>query len=443
MSVDFNDVVYYGKQEGFKNFIEDFCSLSCYRGRVINYHSPEDMSSPTTSSTCRKVALAFAQFFAAFTVIVPLIALGIRQYVRSQNPIPRVQASLTNSVSERRHSLPPITSSAQTTKPLPPRPLSHRTVSIKKPPSHCSRENVLEYHRHIASLPFATSSLMTWSRWADSQIRPSMKGLAKIGQSLLEKHHFPPDSLSVCPTLKNFAEELEKIQKNMDATGDFRRAFIVPTRSTAWGKNQQNIDLPRSETFAQHIVSVVLEKKGDKLHIAILDPMIRSGNQVIDPTNIGLEQALENTPFTEQELILSYIVSAGLNPETTTLYHSTVLREQSNGCWAFALKDAIAFLKSPEFFTKIELETGAALPIKGFQLKSINTLPIRFIFTAQWDRNKFNEYLRLHPEQDTSENRRKIEKYLIEDRNQRIGHAVMKWLYLLQFVHSSKNNNPH
>ena len=237
---------------------------------------------------------------------------------------------------------PPLQSSDATSKQTPKQP--------PKPLNLWTQDEIRRYHHQIASSAIAQSPLIIWSRWSDAYIMPSMQGIAQIGTFLMDKLQFPRNNLFVCNTLKIFKEELEKIQNGMSAEGDFRRVFIVATHSTLWGQNKEGIVPKRTEDFAQHLLAVAVEKKGNKLHIALLDPFIRHGNENINPEHIGLNSQLENVPFSEQELVLSYIINAGLNPDTTVLYHSNILREKSNGCWAFALKDAIAFLKSPELF---------------------------------------------------------------------------------------------
>ena len=287
-----------------------------------------------------------------------------------------------------------------------------------------NREKIKQYHKRIATHS-NRQSLFMWSRWSDANVMPSMEGLAQLSGYLVKRHAFQKDSLTVCATLAEFKDQLNMIQASQ---GDFRKAFIVPTHSSSWGQKENGIVAKRSEECAQHIIAVVVEREGNKLHIALLDPMIRVKNEIITPSNIGLDLEA-NIPFTEQELVLSYILGSNLEAESTTLYHSKVLRETSNGCWAFALKDAVAFLKLPSFFKDIKVEDAKVSKIiKEFVLKGIDILPISFMKTAQFSELQFETYFSQYPDEDSQDIRTKITKHQVEGLNQRIGHATVKWM---------------
>lgn len=289
------------------------------------------------------------------------------------------------------------------------------------------RNKVKEYHQNIDKSDPIRKNHLIWSRWSDANLMPSMNGLRKISSHLVQKHALQNDSLIVCSTLKEFKEKLDNIQS---IQGDFRNAFVIPTHSTSWGRKEDGKIAQRSEEFPQHIITIGVERRGTELHIALLDPMIRHGNETITSNNIGLELN-ENVPFTEQELVLSYILSSKIDPKTTTLYHSKVLREKSNGCWAFALKDAVAFLKSPSFFKDIKAEDVGSF-VEKFTLRGIKVLPFSFMKTAQFDDNQFETYFRQNPDQDNPDARRKLAKHNVEGLNQRIGHATVKWIEKLR-----------
>lgn len=240
----------------------------------------------------------------------------------------------------------------------------------------------------------------------------------------MARHGFPNNSIDICLTLREFSENLKSIESTQC---DFRKVFIVPTHSSLWGRKEDGSIAKRLEEFPQHIFAVVLEKKEEELHISLLDPMIRSKNNIIDPDHIGLSLEKSSIPFTEQELVLSYILESKLKAETTTLYHSKVLREKSNGCWAFALKDAVTFLKSADFFKSIKTEVKHT-KLGEYTLKGIDVLPPSFMKTAQLSVEEFENYFRLHPDQDDQFIREQIKKHQLDGLNLRIGHATVKWL---------------
>jgi hypothetical protein len=304
-----------------------------------------------------------------------------------------------------------------------------------------SRTKIKEKHEHVASINRKSPSpLLTYSRYSDGKIMPSMEGLSVLSSYLIDKHKlksnaFKNDSIFVCHSLQNLQEELKKIQTNLARGEGCRRAFVVATHSTSHGLDSENRSYGRFEDFPQHIFTVVVEAKGQELHIALLDPMLDYGNQTINPNHVGLASTMQNVPFTEMELVLSHIVEANLNLNSTKfikLYYSSVPREKSNGCWAFALKDAVAFINTPDFFDHDNVKKSNVMTtIHDLELKKINTLPSRFMATAQFTDVAFDDYLKNHPEQDNEVFREKIAKHRVQHLNQRIGHAAVKWLQVL------------
>ncbi|KAF3362501.1 hypothetical protein PHSC3_000974 [Chlamydiales bacterium STE3] len=257
---------------------------------------------------------------------------------------------------------------------------------------------------------------------------PSILGLEKIGVRLVQKHRLEEQSIFVCPTLYRLQEELKKIEELNASVRTIRKVFIVPTHSTLWGRNQEgNIPL-RAEAFAQHIVAVAVEKREGTMHIVLLDPMVRDGNEEIRSDNIGLGTDFEGLPFSEGELILSYVVGSGLNEKTTLLYRSGILREKSNGCWAFALKDALAFLKLPSFFSDFEI-LQPSIKIRKFDLRTIASLPVNFMKSAQFSLAEFERYFQKYALR--SNIRSKISKHQVNSLNLRIAHATVKWIQML------------
>ncbi|MGE4573425.1 MULTISPECIES: hypothetical protein [Parachlamydia] len=295
----------------------------------------------------------------------------------------------------------------------------------KKQDYNLWNKTLITHYHCLVKQQYSGDALFTWSRYSDGNIRPSTLGLTQIANLLKARHHFEDHLLHVCPSLQNLSQKLKALEK---LEGDQRIAFIVPTHSSLWGHDQTNVVPKRTETSGQHIIAVVAEKIGNALHIALLDPMIRLGNETITPSRIGLEK---ETDFSEQELILSHILTAELNPDTTTLYYSGVLREKSNGCWVFALKDAVNFLKHPYFFTEVGKNSPTSQTIGKLTLKKIETLPADFMKVAQFSPSDFEAYLRLHPEQDTPKFRKKIAKHQIGNQNWRVGRATVKWMKVL------------
>lgn len=318
--------------------------------------------------------------------------------------------------------------------------LSQKTLHLLNPKldnlKEWNRDDVLKYHKEMSE-KVQDNPLFAWSRWSDANVMPSMNGLARLGVHLTKHHCLKKEELHVCPTLEDLSVQLNKISKSF---GTVRRALIVPTHSSYSGIKQDGTKALRLEENAQHIITIVVEKRGSHLHVAILDPMIRDENKKINPSQIGLNLG-KDVSFTEQELALSHIVQSKLDPKKTTLYHSKVLREKSNGCWAFALKDALHFLKSPKFFKEIQLEDKSeSKKILGeFDLRGIDVLPAKFMKTAQLSNDAFQEYFKNHQDQNTVEMQEKIVKHQIGKHNFRIGHATVKWMEVL-FQLSNKNH---
>ncbi|MBA3721850.1 MAG: hypothetical protein H0W88_05560 [Parachlamydiaceae bacterium] len=305
-----------------------------------------------------------------------------------------------------------------------------------------NRADVKNYHDWINGSQFI-NSLMIWSKWSDGHIMPSMKGLAYLSSSIKKKNKFANDALMVCETLQSFRTELERIQIDNTNT-PIKRAFVIPTHSTDWGHKEKGGMAGRFEHHTQHIVTVVVEKIDGKLHIALMDPMNRAGNEILNPDHIGLGENKKDVRFTEKEIVLSYITASKLNPATTKLYHSSVLRETGNGCWAFALKDAIGFLNDRDFFNNIKLADERE-PVRlvsetnkdqFFELQKIEALPLNFMKTATLRPQEFKEhfdanrkYFKKYPDHEITDfSKNKLLKHCVENQNMRIGHLTAKWM---------------
>lgn len=317
-----------------------------------------------------------------------------------------------------------------------PAPNLATPVATAKSTTSLTRNQVSQYHKDLAA-SVKESPFFCWSKWSDAQIMPSIAGLTHLAANLTKKHRFQEGKLSVCSTLAAFKTKLNIIQSFFNQSENFRIAFVVPTHSTSWGTNEKGVAPKRSEEFMQHVIAIGVEKMGNRLHVTLLDPMIRHLNDRIRIPNVGLGPEMENVPFTEQEKVLSYIVTSTLDPRTTMLYHSDVLREQSNCCWTFALKDAVSFLESPSFFRDIRTTTEC-LDKQGtrdffrFELRTIKALPAAFMKTAQLSEPEFNLYFKQNPDQDNESIRKKLAKHRVEGMNLRIEHKAVQWLEQLK-----------
>ena len=285
-----------------------------------------------------------------------------------------------------------------------------------------SADEVVNYHQRLSLNGQNYGNLMEWSRWAHGNIRPNARGLRSLASYLIHKHPlFLEDSIHICATMDEFKTGIEAMQQ-----GGLRRCvFVVPSHTSKWwGKDREGRSVPRTGHLSQHIVAVAVEKTDEKLRIAILDPMARNGNEKITAENIGLDKD-QNVPFTEQELILSHIANATLELETAEVFYSQVLREISNGCWVFALKDAVAFLQTPNFFEETtkgqEVVTFAKQQNRVFQATPITSLPWRFMKTFQGI-----------PVNPCNELQLKIDKHRHNNHNLRIIRTSYKWMKMLQ-----------
>lgn len=341
----------------------------------------------------------------------------------------------------------PARSSEQRSVP-PGEPRRQPTITspvVTKPLVEWNREDVVKLHQDLQSKFFinlnsnesskpplfiSKSPLFTWSRWSDGTIMPSMEGLEHLASYLSTKHSLPKENFIVCKTLNDLQEELVKFQKNVAEKGTFKRAFVVGTHSSQWWGQAQDGTIPsRTAAFAQHIFTIGVEIRDKSMHVVLLEPMQRNGNQTIDSRNIGLEPFYDSKPHTEQERVLSHIFNRGaVDLNKATIYHLEENRELFNGCWVFALKDAVTFLKTPDFFRS---ESIPSISIKGRNLRKIPKLPIQFMMIAQNNGEEFEKYLKDHPNESLAI-RAKITKHQVNGQNLRVGHASVKWMKLLE-----------
>lgn len=173
-------------------------------------------------------------------------------------------------------------------------------------------------------------------------------GLAIIAAQLRKKTD--QSHLFVCQTLSAFRQKLQSI---VDSDEDQRVALIVPSHQSLLEPNKR-------ANFEQHKLSVCIEKKNGMIKIYLIDPMSGEFNP---------EQAnFDDTPFMPIDLIFAYMKQVSFDPTKTFFFISSVERQhgEDGGCSTFALRDAINFLKDPDFHRQCVLNgnrDSISLPI--------------------------------------------------------------------------------
>lgn len=213
--------------------------------------------------------------------------------------------------------------------------------------------------------------LMGRISWVPGEFGFWMPGVGLIASYLSQKHNVK--GLFVCQTLEGFSEKLSETLQNSE---DQRAAFVIPVFSSKYSKEEGF-----EPNFAQHKITVLVEKKAGKTNIMILDP---GGTEKINPLNISsnIWEGWE-TPgsFSSDELALRAILKA--SPDSNTeIFYSTVPREAAYGCYIYALKDSVSFLQDPQFFEKLQGKEEAVLG-KDYKLKSVSKLPAAFMIGSQ------------------------------------------------------------
>lgn len=175
-------------------------------------------------------------------------------------------------------------------------------------------------------------------------------------------------NLFVCDTLEALQKGLKEIAKS---TEDAKFSFIVSSHAFGICPNKR-------KPSEQHKMTVCVEKQNQYLHIIVVDP---SPVVNIDPAHINFDRGL----FGSKELVFSYLMELGLNPETTFFYWTRIARQfgPNGGCAVFALRDAVNFHKNPDFFRQMELEAEANLELPQGVIRCIRQLPPEYMKSIQ------------------------------------------------------------
>lgn len=239
---------------------------------------------------------------------------------------------------------------------------------------------VEEFQRRYEASPSTLKTdqpLMGHVNWIPGEFGVWMPGTALVGAYLAGKRKLK--GLIVCNTLDAFQSKLTEV---VNSPGDQRAAFIIPT----FKGGSQNSGKGFVPNFAQHKVPIVLEKIGNELHIACLDGQPTGQNRDINPSHVQCDKPWDDwkvrDAFNSQELAFRAITKAAL-PANTHLYYTTVVREGNYGCAVFALRDAVAFLRDPQFFQKIQVGDDVVQLHNGMKIKRITELPAAHVIGAQ------------------------------------------------------------
>lgn len=225
--------------------------------------------------------------------------------------------------------------------------------------------------------------LMGPVNWIPGKFSLWMAGVGLVASYLSQKHHV--EGLYVCNTLEAMTQKLNEVLEN---TLDQRIAFVIPTFSSG----TSSLFKPN---FPQHKIAILVEKHGDKTKIAILDADTQA--RPISSKNLPCEDIWDNWntygSFNASELALRAIFKTKL-PAQAEVFYSHVPREAKYGCETFALRDALAFLKDPNFFGRIQGDQEFIY--QGVKVNSLNQLPPAFMITTQYF-SSLNFYLTAFP----------------------------------------------
>ncbi len=239
---------------------------------------------------------------------------------------------------------------------------------------HSSRPNEPAHQStYNAPLGFVYGVPGNFSMW--------MPGVALVAAYLAEKKNI--QGLYVCESLESLSTKIKQINSNPENP---RCAFVVGAFQSGC-KNQISIGF--EPNFPQHKVTVCVEKKDGQLTIALLDAEPAPGlNEDIVPENLtkelwsGYDQW---DKFNCQELVFRAILNACRDSKCAArLLHSRALRQKSYGCVVFALQDALAYLRSPDFFSKIVCSKEKKITVDHqYEIEIITTLPPAFMIGTQ------------------------------------------------------------
>lgn len=203
-----------------------------------------------------------------------------------------------------------------------------------------------------------------------------MPGVALVASHLAAKKNV--EGMFVCKSLEAFSSKIKEISLS---DSNQRCAFII-------GTLQAGLPFPVKPNFPQHKVTVVVEKKEGKLTIALLEsqPEPRQNDEIVPEhlTDDLWEGYQDRYGFNNQELVFRAILKACRQAKCIPrLLHSQVLRQRSYGCEVFAIQDAIAYLRDPNFFNKIACSDQIDQLDQDYQLEHIIGLPPEFMVGLQ------------------------------------------------------------
>lgn len=224
------------------------------------------------------------------------------------------------------------------------------------------------YQRLVHTKHSFQNQLMGKVLWVPGEFGLHMPGVALIASHLSKKHRI--NGVFVCQTIEAFMSNLEKI-----ATGglDVRYALIVAGCSSGYFE----------KNYPQHKLSVCIEKKGNEIKIAVLDPdgFVINKGAILKP-NLwdGIESRGE---YSTLDLVLRAIHLVKTPSISMKLYYNLFGREKVYGCAVFALRDAFAFMKDPDFFKKISVSCNKIKLDANTSIEGIQTLPPAFMKGTQ------------------------------------------------------------
>lgn len=250
------------------------------------------------------------------------------------------------------------------------------------------------YAKRVRTLPsehpVVKKPVLGFINWVPGNFSLKMPGVAVIAAYLSARRDLK--GLFVCETIEAFIAKMTEINNSPD---DQRCAFILPVLMSGIQKNGHHI-VPN---FPQHKSTVVVEKFNGIMKIAIMNSQLHADEKIANEhilcDNIW-DGWSEDGKFSCEELILRALSKVPLPKDTEVLY-SSVERQITYGCAIFALKDAVEYLKDPEFFKKLKTsETLSQLPA-GQKIRRIDRLPAAFMKGTQ-SISRLNKYLtQSHP----------------------------------------------
>lgn len=207
-----------------------------------------------------------------------------------------------------------------------------------------------------------------------------MPGVALVAAYLAEKKKI--EGLYVCQTLEALSRRIHEISLN---PANQRYAFVVGTFQSGL---EDPVSFGFKPNFPQHKVTVCVEKKEGQLTLALLDAQPDSRPLQIVPASLLVDQIWSGYDqcgkFNSQELVFRAILIGCRNSKRQArLLHSQVLREKIYGCEIFALQDAIAFLRDPDFFNRVACSKEKIKVDSQYEIELMTMLPAEHMIGTQ------------------------------------------------------------